>query len=82
MRIYFSGAGGLIDTPEALIPELKPHILLSFYKMEAKGTRERLKVYLKRLQKIDREQIEKEFQARLKRKRARRASKARPGKRR
>lgn len=48
MRIYFSGGNGLKSTPEALCPERKPHVMLSFYYLESKGTRERLKAYLDR----------------------------------
>lgn len=50
MRIYFSGGGGLVDTPEVLIPERRPHIMLTFHNIEKKetGTTDRLKVYLKR----------------------------------
>jgi hypothetical protein len=45
MKIYFSGCGGLNDTPEALIPERSPDIMLSFYKMEEKSTFERLREF-------------------------------------
>lgn len=50
MRIYFSGGGGLVDTPEALIPERKPHIMLTFHNINLKqsATTDRLKEYLKR----------------------------------
>lgn len=51
MRIYFSGGRGLTTTPEALVPERKPHIMLTFLDIRSNGTRDRLKVYLKRKQK-------------------------------
>ncbi len=51
MRIYFSGGKGLTTTPEALIPERKPHIMLTFYDIAEKGTRNRLKEYLRRKKK-------------------------------
>lgn len=50
MRIYFSGGRGLTATPEALIPKLKPHIMLTFHDIGQRGTRDRLKVYLTRNQ--------------------------------
>ena len=49
MRIYFSGGRGLTTTPEALIPEFKPHIMLTFHDIKSNGTRDRLKVYLRRI---------------------------------
>lgn len=53
MRIYFSGGGGLKDTPEVLIPEHKPHIMLTFHNIKQKqsATIDRLKVYLARKKK-------------------------------
>ena len=50
MRIYFSGGGGLVDTPEVLIPERKPHIMLTFHQLHDRQTSSacRLKAYLKR----------------------------------
>lgn len=50
MRIYFSGGGGLIDTPEVLIPEKKPHVMLTFHNINQKqsATTDRLKAYIKR----------------------------------
>jgi hypothetical protein len=51
VRIFFSGGRGLKTTPEAIIPELKPHIMLTFHDMGENGTRDRLKAYLKRKQK-------------------------------
>lgn len=47
MRIYFSGSRGLTYTPEVLIPERKPHIMLTFYDIASNGTRDRLKAHLK-----------------------------------
>lgn len=47
MRIYFSGGRGLKTTPEFLIPELKPHIMLTFHDIDSNGTRDRLNVYLR-----------------------------------
>ena len=49
MRIYFSGGSGLKTTPEALIPERKPHIMLTFHDIENNGTMDRLNVYLERV---------------------------------
>ncbi len=51
MRVYFSGARGLTYTPEALIPQRKPHIMLTFYDIKSNGTRDRLKVFLRRKKK-------------------------------
>lgn len=50
MRIYFSGGGGLVDTPEVLIPERKPHVMLTFHTINLgqRATKDRLKAYLKR----------------------------------
>lgn len=50
MRIYFSGGGGLTDTPEVLIPKERPHIMLTFHNINQKqsATIDRLKAYLKR----------------------------------
>jgi|KBSSwiStaDraftv2_1062776.scaffolds.fasta_scaffold850567_2 hypothetical protein len=50
MRIYFSGGGGLVDTPEVLLPDRKPHIMLTFHQISQKqtATTDRLKAYLKR----------------------------------
>ncbi|MHC1763743.1 MAG: hypothetical protein AB9869_05465 [Verrucomicrobiia bacterium] len=45
MRIYFSGSGGLKQTPEALIPKREPHIMLTFYNLESKENRDRLAAY-------------------------------------
>ena len=47
MRIYFSGSGGSVNVPESLIPDRKPHVMLTFYTIQASETRERLKVYLR-----------------------------------
>lgn len=48
MRIYFSGGGGLKDTPEALIPELGPHVMLTFHTISTKqaSAMDRLHAYL------------------------------------
>jgi len=46
MRIYFSGGGGTADVPEALVPERKPHIMLTFYTIDENRTRDRLKAHL------------------------------------
>ncbi len=50
MRIYFSGGGGLVDTPEVLIPKLKPHVMLTFHNLKdkQKSAVSRLQVYIKR----------------------------------
>lgn len=50
MRIYFSGGGGLVDTPEVLVPKRKPHVMLTFHNIHQKqsATIDRLKAYLKR----------------------------------
>lgn len=53
MRIFFSGGGGLKDTPEALIPELRPHVMLTFHTLhqrQSSGT-DRLKAFLNRKKK-------------------------------
>jgi len=46
MRIYFSGGGGVSDVPEALVPERKPHIMLTFFTIDENRTRDRLKAHL------------------------------------
>jgi hypothetical protein len=53
MRIYFSGGGGLVDVPEVLIPEKKPHVMLTFHNIYQRqsATMDRLKAYLKRKKK-------------------------------
>lgn len=38
----------MVATPEALVPEYRPHIMLTFYDIQSNGIRNRLKVYLKR----------------------------------
>lgn len=50
MRIYFSGGGGLKDTPEALIPEQRPHVMLTYHNIfqNQSATIKRLEEYLKR----------------------------------
>lgn len=49
MRIYFSGGGGLVDTPEVLIPQRRPHIMLTFHQLHQRqsSAMDRLKAYLK-----------------------------------
>ena len=49
MRIYFSGGGGLNDTPEVLIPERKPHIMLTFHQLVERqsASTDRLKAHLR-----------------------------------
>lgn len=47
MKIYFSGGSGLDSTPEALVPERKPRIMLTFYDITKGGTSSRFKAYLK-----------------------------------
>ena len=48
MRIYLSGGGGLVDTPEVLIPERKPHVMLTYHliRLKSKGTTIRLKAHI------------------------------------
>lgn len=50
MRIYFSGGGGLKDTPEVVIPKKKPHVMLTFHQLHERqsSATDRLKVYLQR----------------------------------
>ena len=48
MKIYFSGGTGLDATPEVLVPQLKPRIMLTFYDVKKGGTANRLKAYLRR----------------------------------
>lgn len=49
MRIYFSGGGGLKDTPEVIIPKQKPHIMLTFHDLHGRqsSATDRLKAHLK-----------------------------------
>jgi hypothetical protein len=49
MKIYFSGSSGLISTPEALVPKLKPRVMLTYYDLEKKreGAQCRLDSFLK-----------------------------------
>lgn len=49
MRIYFSGGGGLVDTPEVLIPKRKPHVMLTFHNIHQRqsATMDRLKAHLR-----------------------------------
>jgi hypothetical protein len=49
MRIYFSGGRGLGATPENLVPERKPHIMLTYHDIDSPGTLDRLNVYLQRV---------------------------------
>ena len=51
MRIYYSGISSLKQAPESLIPELKPHVMLSFLDIQTRKGRviDRVKVnYLNR----------------------------------
>lgn len=50
MRIYFSGGGGLKDTPEVLIPHEGPHVMLTFHTLNEKqsSATDRLKAFLRR----------------------------------
>lgn len=50
MRIYFSGGQGLKCTPEALVPQRRPHIMLTFHDIKSNGTLDRLKVYTRRVE--------------------------------
>ena len=49
MRIYFSGGGGLKETPEVLTPERKPHIMLTFFDLDKRQSSavDRLKAHLR-----------------------------------
>lgn len=49
MRIYFSGGRGLSATPENLVPERKPHIMLTYHDIDSPGTLDRLNVYVQRI---------------------------------
>lgn len=53
MRIYFSGGGGLKDTPEVLIPHRKPHVMLTYHNihLNQKSTTVRLDEHLKQRKK-------------------------------
>lgn len=46
MRIYYSGISSLKQAPESLIPELKPHVMLSFLDIQTRKGRviDRVKV--------------------------------------
>jgi len=51
VRIYYSGISSLKQAPESLIPELKPHVMLSFLDIQTRKGRviDRVKVnYLNR----------------------------------
>jgi hypothetical protein len=50
VKMFFSGGGGLNDTPEALIPERNPHVMLTFHNIhqENSDTVERLSKYVER----------------------------------
>lgn len=50
MRIYFSGGGGLVDTPEVLIPKRKPHVMLTYHNIHQgqSATTDRMDEFLKR----------------------------------
>lgn len=49
-RIYFSGGGGLVDTPEVLIPDRRPHVMLTYHNLATgqSSTVDRLEAYLER----------------------------------
>ena len=49
MRLYFSGGRGLTCVPEALAPERKPHVMLTFHDIDSNGTLDRLNAYLERI---------------------------------
>jgi hypothetical protein len=53
MKIFFSGSSGLVSTPEALIPEKKPYIMLTYYDIEKEreGALCRLDSFLKQKRK-------------------------------
>lgn len=38
-----------MSTPEALVPELKPHIMLTFFDFESNGTLDRFNVFYERV---------------------------------
>lgn len=49
MRIYYSGSVYIKDDPEAVIPEKRPHIMLTFYEIYQRSswTTDRFKKCLK-----------------------------------
>jgi hypothetical protein len=53
MKIYFSGGTGLKETPEALIKDRRPHIMLTFHTLSEgdSGAVDRLKAYIRRKEK-------------------------------
>jgi len=53
MKIFFSGSSGLISTPEVLIPEKKPYVMLTFYDLNKgrEGALCRLRSFLRRKKK-------------------------------
>ncbi len=57
MRIYFSGSSGLKDTPEVLVPERDPHIMLTFHDLydRSSGAIKRLKAHLQQPKKTQHE---------------------------
>ncbi len=52
MKIYFSGGSGLVSTPEVLVPEKKPRIMLTFYDIQKNSTGDRFRAFLKRKRQI------------------------------
>lgn len=55
MRIYFSGGGGLKDTPEVLTPQevSAPHVMLTYHSLhnQDRKSTERMDAFLKQLRK-------------------------------
>jgi len=53
VRIYFSGGGGLRDTPEVLLPKSvsAPHVMLTYHSLykNDKKSMERMEAFLKQL---------------------------------
>ena len=49
MRIYFSGGGGLVDTPEVLLPHAQPHVMLTFHQLYERqsSSLDRLKAFIR-----------------------------------
>lgn len=47
MIVYFSGGNGLVCTPEALVPQRKPHIMTTFHDIGSNGTADRVRAYIR-----------------------------------